>query len=813
MEGPGSERLPASEVLPLRARIHITRAVSLFGIDGPEAGLALLDDVHRMLEGKAPTLLGAIAHIQAGAINVMSSNWGAALVELAMVEPHLEELSPPEQCATLINRGLAHVSLHHLDRGREDLEAAAALAVRHSLPMEEFKARHNLGCLAYLAGDIPGALRLIGEAAEMEVGITSARGHLDHGKVLLDAGLVDEAEQVLTRGLDAARHDQQPIERGEIQLDLARAALLRGELSQARSWAGRAARTFRAKQAPTRADEAELLGAAIDIGLGRNLTRAAAVAERWLTPVPVQPNERLGTRIRAEIALARHDLETARREVSSLAGVTSVPLGVFLHEQLLAARIAAADGDRDRSTSLLSAAAQRLARDQGSVHSHEMRAGLALHAARIRDADVAIATDSGSLEELFDATERWRAASLRSAPIRLPDDPAVAELVGRLRQLRRRSVANAATVDHGQGAASEVIRLQGKITERLRRTAGPRADADVQAMTLLDTHALVNRRRVTVVTFHEVRGTVVRLVVGARIHQSVIGAAADVAAATGRAVADGRAVALSRPSMAAFLAKARESSLARVDEMLLRGLELDRLVVIVPTVGLASIPWRALPSLRDVAVIAAPSVTAWARRNTTASRVPDVVALAGPGLHRAHDEVTAVEKAWGRHTRGRSGTTTTAYAGSADVRSALASASVVHLAAHGHHVDQSPLFSSLDMGDGPVFAHELTAPLAAELVILSACDVGRSRGRVGDEPLGLAAALLSLGVQTVVAATNPVPDDVAAASMADLHQRLAAGTDVATALQQTAASVPGAEAFCAYGNTWSRPPDPTTIVQ
>lgn len=86
--------------------------------------------------------------------------------------------------------------------------------------------------------------------------------------------------------------------------------------------------------------------------------------------------------------------------------------------------------------------------------------------------------------------------------------------------------------------------------------------------------------------------------------------------------------------------------------------------------------------------------------------------------------------------------------------------------------------------------------------MLSACDVGRSRGRPGDEPLGLAAALLGLGAQCVVAATNPVHDEVAAAAMVDLHERLVDGTDVATALQRTASSVSGAEAFCAYGSTW-----------
>ena len=599
----------------------------------------------------------------------------------------------------------------------------------------------------------------------METGITSARGHLDHAKVLLDAGLVDEAERVLDRGLDAARHDRQPLERGEIQLDLARASLLRGDFAQARVRAGHAVRTFRALHATHRADEVELLGAAVDLGVGRRLARAAKVASRWDTPSPVLPAERLATRIKVEVALARHDLDTARTELARLDTDHPVALGVVLHEHLLAARLATAEADPDRANDILRAAAARLAHGQGDVHSLEVRAGLAFHAARIRDADVAAATDTGSTEQLFESVERWRAASQRTAPLRPPQDPRTAELVAQLRQVRHLTA--------GDGMASPqtaVTELQGAITARLRRVRGDRVDDDLLPAAARLAKSAATERGVTIVTFHEIRGTLVRLVVqGSEIRQSVLGSSHEVAVAAARAAADARAASVARPSMAAFLADARARSLRDIDTMLLRGLTPTGTVVVVPTTALASLPWRSLPSLADHPLVAAPSVTAWMRHGTVARRAPSVAALAGPGLPRALEEVQSVAKAWGRHTPAVPGTTNTAYAASADVRTALASASVVHLAAHGHHVDQSPLFSSLDMGDGPVFAHELTAPLAAELVILSACDVGRSRGRVGDEPLGLAAALLSLGVQSVVAATNPVPDDVAAVSMADLH--------------------------------------------
>lgn len=787
------------EISRLRGRILITLAMSRLALEGPGAAFAILDDVRRIAREHSVGLLGVQAQLQAGAIHSSCSEWAEALSALADVEPHLEELVPREQVSALLNRGLASVSLLDLDQGRRDLERACAISIEHGFRAQEFKARHNLGCVAYLSGDIPGALRLMSEAAAMDSGVGLAQAHLDHAKVLLDGGLVDEAEVVLHRGLKAARHDHQRMERGEIQLDLARAALLRGDVALARVRAGHAIRTFRSLHADGRTEEVELFGAAVDLGNGRRLARATAVAARWAAEVPVTPSERLAARIRAEVALARHDLETARIDLARLETDQPQPLGARLHLQLLAFQLASAEGDDQHATQILARAAERLAQEQGGVHSMEVRAGLAFHAARIRDADVASATDAGSLPPLFESAERWRAASHRVPPLSPSQDVETAALVGRLRQLRRDGLATPFS-----DAQREVVVLESEITARLRAVQGAQAVADLRPATFDQTATAASERDATIVTFHEIRDTVVRLTLcEGELRQSVLGPVADIAATTGRASADVRAAALARPSMAAFLDRARTRSLQDLDQTLLGGIEAGGTVVIVPTTALASLPWRALPSLTGHPVVAAPSVTAWVRRPTHATRTPSVIALAGPGLPRAREEAREVEKAWGRHTESPSATTPLAYAVASDVRAALASASVVHLAAHGHHVDQNPLFSSLDMGDGPVFAHELTAPLAAELVILSACDVGRSRGRVGDEPLGLAAALLSLGVQCVVAATSPVHDDVAAAAMADLHQRLVGGVDVATALRDTAAHVPGAESFCAYGNTWA----------
>jgi CHAT domain-containing protein len=176
-----------------------------------------------------------------------------------------------------------------------------------------------------------------------------------------------------------------------------------------------------------------------------------------------------------------------------------------------------------------------------------------------------------------------------------------------------------------------------------------------------------------------------------------------------------------------------------------------------------------------------------------------VTTLTGPRLPRAGAEAAAVADTW------RSvGADTVAHATATaqSVRDALVSGGVVHIAAHGTHEPQSPWFSSLHMADGPVFAHELPRPATAPHVVLSACDVGRLDPRPGDEPLGLTAALLALGVRSVVAPVAPVSDVVAAEAMATYHQQLASGRTASEALARALVQHPAAGAFCLFGTDW-----------
>jgi CHAT domain-containing protein len=76
------------------------------------------------------------------------------------------------------------------------------------------------------------------------------------------------------------------------------------------------------------------------------------------------------------------------------------------------------------------------------------------------------------------------------------------------------------------------------------------------------------------------------------------------------------------------------------------------------------------------------------------------------------------------------------------------------------------------------------------LLVLSACDAGRSAVTPGEGLLGLSASLLSLGAAALIAPLVAVPDDTTRALMVELHRRLGAGSPPAEALRLARSALP-----------------------
>jgi CHAT domain-containing protein len=126
-----------------------------------------------------------------------------------------------------------------------------------------------------------------------------------------------------------------------------------------------------------------------------------------------------------------------------------------------------------------------------------------------------------------------------------------------------------------------------------------------------------------------------------------------------------------------------------------------------------------------------------------------------------------------------------AAATASDTLRALDGAGLAHIAAHGTFRADNPLFSTLELADGPLTGYELERLRRPPgCLVLSACDAGRSGVRPGEELIGFTAVLLGLGTRCLIASLLPVPAERTTALMLDLHRRMATGYGPAQALAE-----------------------------
>lgn len=127
--------------------------------------------------------------------------------------------------------------------------------------------------------------------------------------------------------------------------------------------------------------------------------------------------------------------------------------------------------------------------------------------------------------------------------------------------------------------------------------------------------------------------------------------------------------------------------------------------------------------------------------------------------------------------------------------------SVLHVAAHGCLDERFPLNSALALSvpaapaeghdNGLLQAWEIfeSLRLAADLVVLSACDSALGRELAGEGLLGLTRAFHYAGARSVVASLWQVPDQATADLMVRFHRHLLAGADRGEALRAAQAEL------------------------
>jgi hypothetical protein len=791
----------------LRARVHVTHAVSRVQRGDRDGAFGLLDLADTLLAGTRSGHVRSLAVVQRATLHGRVGEWDRTR-ELLEGVALTADVAPRTRCLLHLNLGLTYQFLGRYHDSDVRLTRAHQDAVALGFPDLAVAALHNRGRLQMLLGNLPRALSLMEQARALGGDLLPPAAVLDRARVLSEAGLIDQAMETLKEGEQAARAGGIAHDVAEADLERARLALLRHEHVDARRFAARAERRFARGSEQAWAVRASLLRLQAELLRGRN----RALTATTLSALADGPSQASAVGAEAAVLAAEANalvgrVDQARQLLArpEVRRAASFPLRV--QRTLALAELHEAEGRPDLVRRELRRGAHRLAAEQARHTSIDSRTAAALHTSRLRDAHLDLAIASGSPSQVFDATELWRGVSQRLPRLVASHDAELAKLTADARRLH--AEAFDASDPHRRAALVRAAKESERAVARrdLQQSGSDQKHAAQRPVTVAALRPLLEQARAGLLSLFIHRDKLWAVTVspsGAKLTR--VSGGAQVVEAAARLRAD---LATRRLARGTVLEEVIERSMLRtaaaLGQALAPVLPRTHRVVIIPSSSLASLPWRLVPGIRGRVVTVAPSATFWARRSATVAPSgagERVVALAGPGLARATNEAHDVERVWG--TLGQA---TGRVATGEQLRTALARATIVHVAAHGIHQDESPLFSSVVMGDGPVFAHEFQrSGVGAEHVVLSSCEVGRTHVRVGDEALGLTASLLATGVRSVVAAVGPVGDEDAHAVMTAYHRVLAQGLDAAEALEIASAGVEEGRLFCAFGADWAPVP-------
>lgn len=730
---------------------------------------------------------GAIAQLQ-GQLGMLAIERGRLDVAVAWFDKSIPGLSdePVRQANTRVNRSLALMQTGRLELAIADLEAAEAVYRSAGLKQEANLAVHNRGYALMLAGDVVAALRTmqsVRDPLDSESDLWAAINELDRAEVLREAGLTTEAERSLVGVAASLGRHHAPRERATAEYQLAR-SLLNHDPVRAAAVAGNSARRFRRIGSPGWAARAEAVRLRARLST-RNHDRSGEPLQ--LSPrLPSQSVVEsvagelisLGFAADAEVLIVTDALARVRRGRPAGAPTFRIGKTTRLESSLLVHELRAADAVRRRRDADARRHAERglelLDASFTDGASLDLQGSVMMRGLGLLTTGLASALRSGRPETVFDWSERARLGSERMVPVRPPPEPQLAADLAELRVLRMTSPDGDWLADPRARALRDRARERqwsGMGTAGVQRRVALR---EVQSVLAPD-EVLANfvfdgeRLAVLVVQADDVELTQLDWSDCRRALQGL------------RADLDVRA-AVSTGPMASIVRASLEDRLSSLSAVLLEPwldrAGASRVALTMPGV-LAGVPWTMLPGFRGVAVSVAGSASGWLRRRAHQYRHPKVTGFAvGPRVLRGDEELLLAAQSWQDPVVLRGD--------AADVRAVTALAGhvdVLHVAAHGRHALDNPMFSGLELADGTLFGYDIDLiEKVPDTVVLSACEVGRSSVRWGEEAVGMTRIWLHAGSRAVVAAPVVVADDDACELLAAMHVGLAAGLSPSVAL-------------------------------
>jgi tetratricopeptide (TPR) repeat protein len=784
------------------ARVEITRAY-IEAETGDPAGAVRRCELVLEQPGLDPVTEGK-AWQQLGLIRMRTGETDRAMEALARAVSILPPGSEDRGYA-LINRGNVHLQHNRARLAAADFAAARDELDRPGLELDRAKAEHNLGYSQLLLGDLVGAMSMITDAADVlsaSSPINRATLEQDRAEILTAAGRPREASTALQKAAAAYGARRLRTFQAECELTLAW-TLLRQDPAKARVVARRAARRFRGQASPSRALQADAAAVVAEISAGG---RTATLLQR--ADALVSDLKRLGFQHDAalvelqgvRVAVARGDLESARDRLAAVRIGSSSPVTTRLLWREVRAELAQARGDERRARDHVRAGLDDLHAWQSSFGSLDLQSTLVGHGRSLARHGLALALAQGDPALVFEWSERARALVGRVSPVRPPADEQVASDLTELRLLQVAAAGGQPDRRTPEGRRAEELRQR----VRQRRWYGAGAGVVDEPVGLAQLQSALGQDDAAMVAHLVVGGRVAALVVtsdGARVLD--LAPSADLRDRLDGLTSDLTMAAAHRSGPLAE--QVRASLRRRLDRVagelvapLLPHLG-DRRVVLTPSGSLAGTPWTLLPGFLGRPLTIPTSASRWHDlRQWQLLGTGRVGLVAGPGVARGPEEVSRAADAWvGAQVLCDDAAT------APRVAELAAEVDVLHLAGHGRHTGENPLFSAVELADGPWFGYDIDLlPRAPSTVVLSACELGRVTVRSGEEAIGMSAAWLHAGARTVLSSPVLIADDVACDAMGRWHALVAGGRAPADALAEVCAGADDVVPMLSFGVGW-----------
>ncbi|MEM9650914.1 MAG: CHAT domain-containing tetratricopeptide repeat protein, partial [Actinomycetota bacterium] len=766
----------AADAPELISRIEISLSAALSAGGRRSEAEALLD---KNVTNDDP-VLSALARSQRALLALGDGALENAATDLRQSIGALEQSESDGDAAARAVGNLAYceMALGLLNDAEASYQRAVDLGTRFGEGLVVAGCLQNLGYLAMRRGHLGEAIERLTEAEQTYRAMNAPARNLstlydDLAETHRIAGMTGPAVRHASAALDAVLDGGNQDKIAEARYRLAACALDDGDAATATAQSALAADAFAAAGRTVWMHRAWSIS--LDVGDAdqgpdddtvADATRAAEELERsgWLTD---------GLRIRNRVAqrLLAHD--TGGPDVGRIERLLdnrpdNPDQSIMSKLEALFASVVSARANGRAATDDLLAAHALITSHYQRLVDPELRAGAARLAGRFRRLSIDEVENRGEPAELLITEERWRALSF-DLPRVVPSSDE--RLAAKSEELRHAAATLAATDRWDPQAAATVQRLEAEIQPLSLQTRSRFLEAPDRTSPLDLTRLRQALDGRTFLEWVEIGSTVTGVMVTPdRVESWACGAAADLQA--GGAIIMSTLARILRPGLgAAGLDRTWEALLAdcrtAAGTLLPPSLDVGAGLVLSPPPWLAGLPWSLVVDRPDLPICVTPSATTWLGRRT--GDIPASVGIAvGPDLAYGSDDMQRIAGTFDR-TETLSGPAATADA----VRSLIARSGIMHIAAHGTFRSDSPRFSTLLFDDGPLALYELDAETSvAPLVVLAACDAGRTASRTGSELLGFGPTLLTAGATNVVAPSVPVADREMSAFIGTFYEEL-----------------------------------------